>query len=213
MRGGILRQPVRKGFTLIELIISMAIISLLIALILPNIDRSLSKNNVANDAELFKAKVEEVRLLAGSTQIVDETDGDAGTIDQDNVGYYAIMLDLQGFAGDYFSLVRISYPLSNASLPCAPNRVATQARDESGPCFVQRVKVSSDMQRVSGNHDRFFLAFTAPTQQFTKIQNEPTGWQEYSHTSSLPVFQLTNVGKTAKVKLDDFTGRVHIEYE
>lgn len=199
---------VRRGFTLIELIISMAIIGLLIALIIPNIDRSLSKNSVANDAELFKAKLEEVRLMSGSTQLVDESNGSSGSIATDKAGYYAIVL-LTGNRS-YFNVVRVSYPMTDPSADCRISQVFLHINEQKGACLVQRIQLSQGVT-MSGVTDTMMIAYKAPSQQLTMITNS-SGWAERSPLFPDPLFQLTYQGKTATVNIDDYTGRVSVSY-
>lgn len=220
MRGG------QKAFTLIEVLISIAIIGLLIALIIPNIDRNLSKNSVAYDAELFKAKLEEVRLMSGSTQQIDETPGNAGTGLADDTRYYAIVLHrLNPADQQFFSIVRISSPYGNpnpgqCNFTRFPNVIA-QAVAQEGPCFVQRVtlsrgvKITVKAQETQAGPDTFLVAYKAPTQQMTMFTrpNVAGSWTEVEPIFSDPAFELTYKGKKANVKIDDFTGRVSVQYE
>lgn len=206
--------PINRGansqaFTLVELLVSVAIISLLIALIIPNIDRSLSKNNLSNDVELFKAKLEETRLLSGSTQQIDEYYGDAGSTSQDATGYYGILLHRGARA--YFSIVRLSYPIAAVSA-CMPANVITQAENQSGECFIERVNLTPGV-KTAALPENFFIVYRTPVQELSKVVRTGGGWIVDVPTFPTPLFQLTYESKTAKVDVDDYTGRVTVQYE
>ncbi len=206
----------KRGFTLIELLVSIAIIGLLLALLIPNIDRSLSKNRVANDAELFQSKLEQVRLLAASTQAKDELQSNSATV-TDAVGYYGLYLPTStaGDTHNYFSLVRLSYPFATGS-PCTAQTVEAQATSSAGgDCVVERVELSQGVDLdLTCPH---IIAYRVPIQQLTELRKGgsacTTGdWQEVSPTFDSWNFRLLYKDKIATVSLGAFTAKVTIGY-
>src|SRR3990167_7907097 len=105
----------KRSFTLIELLIVIAIISILIGVLVPSMSRSLSGNWLSSDVEVLRAKIEETRLLAGSTQNADEQAGTPELPGTARVGYYGIYLpsndQLDDPAKQYYAIVKVSSPL------------------------------------------------------------------------------------------------------
>lgn len=201
-------QRFKQAFTIIELLVSVAIIGLLIALLIPNIDRSLNKNQVVNDVDLFKAKMEEVRLLAGSTQQVDEQENSSDA--NDPVGYYALYIPDESSA-DYFSIVKIDYPLeSNSPVVCSPDAIILGEPS----CVIEKINLSRNVT-LSWSGVTQFIAFRVPTQKLHKIVMSGTNWVEESPIFDGSVFELnylTGGGLKATVELDNYTGRVKVTY-
>lgn len=197
----------KRGFTILEVLITAAIMGMMIALLVPNIDRSLDKNNLSNDVDLFKAKLEEVRLLAGSTQQDDEA-LNTGDATNDEIGYYGIAVPTGQV--NYFDIVRISYPLDTGQ-PCD---VATIINPQtSADCTVERVTLSNSVN-LADNDIYQLVAFRIPTQRMVRIIDGAQGWTESSpQFYGEYLFSLTYPGLKAKVMLDDYSGRVTVKYE
>ncbi len=220
----------KPGFTLIELIVTIAIMGLMFGLLVPLVDRSLGGNRLANDAEVFRSKLEEIRLTAGSTQNADEssTSTHTGTLTYDEVGYYAIWLHQDNYNGgngkEHYDIVRLSYPVNgtSAQIPCRPIDVQPQAWTESGPCFIERVEMSRGVDlkcllcsQTNGNH---FLAFSVPAGQFFEVETKGNVWEETTFMSDVgedpdaPILELTYNNKTATVTIDRYTGKASVNY-
>lgn len=208
----------KRGFTLIELLVTIAIMGLMLGLLVPIVDRSLGKNRVANDAEIFRSKIEEVRLLAASTQQSDESPGASG-LPYDETGYYAIWLHSDAYRSSHYDIVRLSYPLNASGAPCRPNEVQQQAWNQSGPCFVERVTVSRGVNlsckicgataELRSNH---FIAFRVPTRQMFHIRAEGNAWIEDGAAFGNPLLELTFTSKKATVTIEPYTAKVGVTY-
>ncbi|MEX0594698.1 MAG: type II secretion system protein [Patescibacteria group bacterium] len=198
-----------RAFTLIELLVTIAIIGLLIALLVPNIDRSLNKNQITNDVDLFSSKLEEVRLLSGSTQQLDEASNTVGTSDE--VGYYAIVIPAD--TSNYFGVVKIGRPLTDPAIACSPDSAITQLTSGSGECVVEKIKLSKSIEMIGAGLNQF-IAFRVPTQKLFALQQAGGIWVEAAPQFDYPtpVFTLRYPGISALVSLEDYTARVKVEY-
>ena len=195
------RGTIRAGFTLIELLVSIAIIGLLSALLVPSIDRTLSRNNIANDVDLIRSKIEETRLLAGSTQQADGA----------TVGYYAVVFP----AGrpTHFSIIRVQ-DSSGTNCPIS------QALSEPN-CLIEEVSLSKGVELINNNvGESKLVLFRSPTQQVSAASCRP-GPRAFlcSAPDGLPSFvgwglKLQFKTKTATVDLEDYTGKLRpVKYE
>ena len=209
-------MKLRRGFTLIELLVSIAIMGLLIALLVPNINRSLQKNQIAEDVELFKAKLEETRLMAGSTQ--QSSTGDNG--------YYGVYI--APGENDEFYIVRVDKdPNKNDVGICGVTTITNQISDsgEVGSCVVERVAMTGTIANPNSNGAARIVAYNTPVQQLVAIRAE-TGGQTVVWAVYPPVFSASpvawdpfaiisskNTSKTAEVKLGDYSGKVTVEYK
>lgn len=198
----------RVGFTLIELLISIAIIGLLLTILIPSIDRSLSRNDLANDAELFKSKVEETRLMASSTQQVDSVSGMPG-----QTAYYGVYVPGGTLASGaaFFTIVRVSAPTQRFPV-CSFTTVAGQSTDPalSQQCVVQRIAFSRNVRIEHTAGQGRFLLFTIPTQQVQDgvyvtrwgVAASPSPWS----------FDLHYDSKRATINIEAYTAKVTINY-
>jgi prepilin-type N-terminal cleavage/methylation domain-containing protein len=216
----------KPGFTLTELLVAIAIMGLMFGLLVPLVDRSLGGNRIANDAEVFRSKLEEIRLLAGSTRNEDESSESrhSGALTYDEVGYYAIWLHKDDYNGgnnlNHYDVVRLSYPVNgtSAEIPCKPNDVQQQAWDKSGPCFVERIEMSKGVDLTCSVCERgnrnYFLAFSAPAGQFHEVSSPGTGqpFLERNWRDTGPVFELTFNGKKATITIDPYTAKTAVTY-
>lgn len=202
-----------KSFTIIELLVTIAIIGLLVALLIPNIDRSLSKNQIVNDVDLFKAKLEETRLLAGSTQQIDESSNNIDPNDPsaDEVGYYAIVIPRDD--STYFNIVKMSHPVTNGL--CTADKVINNINNNIPDCIVERVNLSKNITLSNRSNRYQFIVFRVPTQQISTLELG-ANWEVVPLVFDNPVFELRYLDPaelTATINIDSYTGRVTASYE
>lgn len=195
----------KKAFTLIEVLITIAIISLMATLLIPNINRSLTKNNIANDAQLLQAKLEQTRLLAGSTQQFDE-----------GKGYYGLYFPY-GTDGKTVYILRIQ-----EEDKCTPIMLANQNDflTNQKNCIVEEIRLSSGVTHSTNNF--VLILFKAPTQQLYGSIYEggrgisivpplttipfPVQWDDFSN------LVLNNGEKTATLSVNKVTGKLTYKF-
>src|SRR3990167_5446871 len=173
----------KRSFTLIELLIVIAIISILIGVLVPSMSRSLSGNRLASDVEVLRAKIEEARLMAGSTQTNDEQIG-KDLPNTDRVCYYGILFPTQDMIDNannpqrgtsFYAIIRLSRPIQSWPTTgdgigyCSPtgdtNGILDQAIKGIGACLVERVNltggVAFDSSALPGQR---IVGFKVPSQ-------------------------------------------------
>lgn len=228
----------RRSFTLIELLIVIGIISILIGVLVPSMSRSLSGNRLASDVEVFRAKIEETRLLAGSTQTADEQSG-VEVEGKDRVGYYGILIPagnvyLSEPSNQYYAIVRLSNPVTQTREDqgyegyCSGLNAFNDAHNGSGSCLVERINLTKGVKFDRAdpyNLDFKILAFRVPSQQLTEIYC-PHNCSRYdpSHNFTVvpePLFnlyaegvylQLADKNKKATIKIESYTGKLIVQY-
>ena len=194
-----------KGFTLIELLITIGIISLLMTLLITNFDRLTAGNRVANDVEVLRSKLAATKLLAGSTQIID----DPGTSQVDQAGYYGLYLPETG--NQYFQL-RLPISLNPADAQSDP----CSKESDTQFCLVEAVQFTRNVQFAGPSpSEKQIIAYATPTQQLFQLRPPASGsaWERKLPDFSGFNFTLTYQGRSAKVMLDGYAGRVNVEYK
>ncbi|MEK7534937.1 MAG: prepilin-type N-terminal cleavage/methylation domain-containing protein [Patescibacteria group bacterium] len=224
----------KRSFTLIELLTVIAIISILIGVLVPSMSRSLSGNRLASDVEVLRAKIEETRLLAGSTQTADESLGSdlPGT---DRVGYYGILFpteDMIGSGPSFYAIVRLSRPMTQTGdgycdASGSPSGILYQVI-HGGPCIIERVNLSTGVSfNTSALPGQRIIGFRVPSQQVVEICRAPFTRQAWTCTTSWgenpagPVFNQVNGGpylimdyrnKRASINFEPYTGKLNVVY-
>ena len=80
----------KKGFTLMEMLIVVAIIAVLVAIAIPTFSGALKKSKQAADVANIRAYYAKLQIEAiekGDTAVSDATDGDAFKTEMKNAGY------------------------------------------------------------------------------------------------------------------------------
>ncbi|MBI4948459.1 type II secretion system protein [Candidatus Berkelbacteria bacterium] len=198
---------IKKAFTLIEVLITIAIIALMATLLIPNINRSLSKNNIANDAQLLQAKLEQVRLLAGSTQQFDS-----------GKGYYALYFPSDSNKDVY--ILRVDDTTDNPTATC---KISSFTNSEVisqtyGDCVVEKIPLSNGVTHQTTSP--VFVLFKVPTQQLFKAQYTPNVGIEivdpqnivYSSWIDFSDLSLNNGEKTATLSVNNVTGKLSFKF-
>lgn len=208
----------KRGFTLIELLVTIAIMGILTALLIPGIDRSLQKNRLAEDVDLFKSKMEETRLLSGSTQQIDDPNNANNGTSGDPVGYYGVLLRPQS-AFSSFYIVRLSKDLNTGT--CSVNNAVAQAANAGLPatCIVDRVAMSGNDTIGTGdanNTSPRVVAYKVPQQQLVLLTYSGGTWQEgnpdFTTMSPFAYIYYKVNEKTARMYLGNYSGKVSVDY-
>lgn len=192
----------RRAFTLVELLITIAIIGLLTGILVTNVSRSLSVNRLSDDVTLLESKIEYIRLLAGSTQ--------QGTVSSNftadpNSTYYALLIG-PGSGQISYRIVKLSSDLNAGA--CS---VSTATNSSS--CLIEQDQLAGGDTLTNASANPAIVAFKAPITQLTSFSKPGKLWQVDSTTNfTNPLFQLTFNGRTATVSVDNFTGKITATY-
>ncbi len=194
---------------MIELLITISIMAFLMVLLVPNVNKSLDKNKLAEDAAVFKSKLEQTRLLAGSTQNVDETAPNADTT-KDSTGYYALYVPADA-SNNWFAILRLSFPLTDGE--CKPDIAIGQAKNSGkGSCVVEKIDLAST--RLTTTPDSWLIGYRVPTQKLVNIVDTEAKLPIFTAADGTPqtILRLQYQDKIATVTIDDYTGRVNVTF-
>lgn len=189
----------RRGFTLTELLVTMAIIGLLTGLLVTNVSRSLSNNRLADDVTLLGSNIEQVRLMSGSTQQSTSTPGLQSDPDS---AYYGLFFPASSTTT--YQIVKISRDLNNGS--CAVSQLATNSN-----CTITQVKLSPGVTMAA--HQDAYIVFKAPIEELLTVAQVSGTWQEQNPVFANPFLQLTYNNKAATVTVDNYTAKVAATYQ
>lgn len=231
-------KTAKRAFTLIELLIVIAIISILIGVLVPMVSRSLSRNRLASDVEVLRAKIEEARLTAGSTKTNDEQIG-VNIPGIDRVGYYGIYFPPQNILGDsrnynhkpFYAIVRLSKPFTSEDTGyCSPSTMINDALLGGGPCLVERIDLSDNvLYDLTTLLQQRMIGFVVPSEQLVELE-QPVGanncnlangycWVENSNgpvfdqkVLNKPYLALKYQKKIAKINIEPYTGKLLVTY-
>lgn len=202
------RVYARRAFTLIEVIVSMAVMSVLLSIFMSGIDRSTGSERLANEVEVFDSKLQAVRLLAGSTQTSDDPPS-LNNLDSDKVGYYALVLN-SGREEASYSVIKVSWPLTpdspTAERPC-PIALASQL---DPTCLVEKVKLQRQLTYEASEQSIF--AYRVPSGNLVKLKRVGSGWQEEKPVFSEPLLSFHYRANQAVVSVEAYTGKLKVKY-
>lgn len=198
----------RRGYTLIEVIVTISIVAMLTILLVPNINRSLVKNNIAGDADVLSSKIESARLLAGSTQQADIVDP-SDTADLTRPSYYGVYLPPSN--SDTLQIIRV-FMAQDPKYLCDPSLLITGTLPSR--CVVDTIKFSQGVQMANQAADPSVpyrvILFKTPSQQVYYGDNSVdsskiaiTGPSQSPYTIT-----LKSGTKTATININTSTGRV-----
>ena len=191
----------KKGYTLIELLVTITIMGVLTALFIPGIDRTLSRNNIAYDASLISSELESARLLAGSTQQV-ENNG------LPNYGFYALYIPSSGQSLYVVRLdgngTTIPGEITGNPGPCPNDQVLTSSPKDD--CLVKTDQLSNGVNISTGNS--VIVVFASPTQQASVYSGAITNSGPLTSGSPSIKVSQTVLGQihTATLSIDYVTG-------